>query len=399
MNIVHVVDYLMPEIGYQEYLLPKWMARDGHDVTIVCADRYAPIPEYANTWASVLGKRYVGESKITRDGLTIIRLRTLECLRRPWLHGLVSCVAELKPDLVFCHGSASFSAFRLALSATLSGTPLVMDNHQCFIAARGGLTGKIFYFWLKQFSQWVLNPRVELFLGVATECCDFLRQMQGIRDDKIRLLPLGVDTDIFNYSDDARSAKRKKYNIPNNGLIIMQTGKLDMSRRPDWLASAVNRLWKKYDHIFLVYVGQNNEETQHNVYSHVEASFHDRIRFIPFVPQWELGEYFNMADICVYPDSSSLSCFEAASSGCAVVVNDLPASAERAREGIAIKYRRGNIDDLASQLFTLIDNEAYRKEVVRKARETVLEKYSYQCIAKVCDDILRPCLKSELKVK
>ena len=45
MRIVHIVDYLMPQMGYQEFLLPKWNSHQGHEVFIITSDRY-PISNY-----------------------------------------------------------------------------------------------------------------------------------------------------------------------------------------------------------------------------------------------------------------------------------------------------------------------------------------------------------------
>lgn len=42
MRIVHVVDYFMPQFGYQEPFLAKWQLKMGHEVYVVTGDRYCP---------------------------------------------------------------------------------------------------------------------------------------------------------------------------------------------------------------------------------------------------------------------------------------------------------------------------------------------------------------------
>ena len=41
MRIVHIVDYLMPQMGYQEFLL-QMDSHQGHEVFIITSDRYTP---------------------------------------------------------------------------------------------------------------------------------------------------------------------------------------------------------------------------------------------------------------------------------------------------------------------------------------------------------------------
>ena len=38
LRIVHIADLVMPVVGYQEFLLPKWNAYHGHETYILCAD-------------------------------------------------------------------------------------------------------------------------------------------------------------------------------------------------------------------------------------------------------------------------------------------------------------------------------------------------------------------------
>ena len=70
LRIVHVVDYLMPQLGYQEFLLPKWNRRHGHDVHIVTSDRYTPIPSYEATWGRLLGPRILSAGRVCDRGGT-----------------------------------------------------------------------------------------------------------------------------------------------------------------------------------------------------------------------------------------------------------------------------------------------------------------------------------------
>ena len=114
MRILHVADYLMPTMGYQEFILPKWNAKNSNDVHIITSDRYTPVSDYNTTWKYILGPRHVGVSTQIIDGVTVHRLPVkLEFRRRIWLSKLRSKVSEISPDVIFCHGTSSPLAFSL----------------------------------------------------------------------------------------------------------------------------------------------------------------------------------------------------------------------------------------------------------------------------------------------
>lgn len=393
LRIVHIADFVMPAVGYQEFLLPKWNARHGHEAYILCADRYAPIPNYEEVWAKTLGSRICGAGTTLIENVIVERLPTVEIMRRPWLFGLERRIREIDPDVIWVHGTASPSAFRMAFMCKKLSKPLLMDNHQCFIAARGGWVGKSYYSLLRTVSRWFLANRVQQFIGVAQECCDFMAIAQGLPAQRIALLSLGVDTDIFKRSPELREIHRMQMGIPSDAVVVLQTGKLDSTRRPDWLAQAMVPLMKSYANLWLLYVGGGSKSDLDSLRRIIgKADLERRVIFHPFVLQHKLPNFFNVADICVYPDSSSLSCLEAGACECAVIVNDLPASRERAEAGVGISYRRGDIKQLQAIIKELIDNHQWRTELGHKSREYVLHNLSYDRIAKQAEDMMKEAI-------
>lgn len=383
LKIVHVVDYLMPDMGYQESLLPKWNSRHGHETHIVTSDRYAPIADYDETWGTLLGPRFCGTGIEQFEGVTVHRLSTfIEWRMRPWLTGLINTVSRLSPDVIFCHGSSSPSAFRLARFANISDTPLLMDNHMIYDAQNTTPMGRVYYFGLKMLSRIMLNGNVDRFLGVADECCAFLESEQGIPIESISQLPLAVDTELFSPDDSGGRRARNIRGIPIDAKVVLQTGKLDSSKGAHILAAAMTEIMKLRPDLWLVFVGGGSRgyvEKTRNILS--EAGVSDRMVVTPFVPANQLSEVYSMSDICVYPAATSLSCLEAA--GCArpVIMTDLPASRWRAEHGVGICYETGDIDNLRKTIEVLLEDSSRRKTMGELARIKVLEHFSYDAIA------------------
>ena len=390
LTIVHVADYVMPAMGYQEYALAKWNARHGHEVHLVTSDRYTPVPHYELTWEPLLGPRMIGPGVEQIEGVTIHRLPCrLELKRRPWLAGLSDELEGIRPDVVLCHGTASPSAFALPSICRRLGAALLMDNHQTFGSARRGLSGLVYHTALRALSRRLLEGSVYRFLGVAQECCDFMVQRQGIPAERVECLELGVDTDTFRPDDLASQRQRTEYGIPKDAKVVVQTGKLTRDKSPHWLAQAMAPIMRDDPNVWLVFVGSAPPDYAREIVEPLaKAAVDDRLRFVPLVPVSKLMEIFNLADICVYPGQSSLSCLEAAACGRPVIVTDLPAGRSRAAAGLAQCYQTGNVSDLRQQLQQLLADSEARKSMGERARASVLNNLSYDLVARRAEAIM-----------
>ena len=395
MKILHVADYVMPTMGYQEFILPKWNSKNGHDVHIITSDRYTPVPDYDTTWKYILGSRYIGVSTQIIDGVTIHRLPVkLEFKRRIWLSKLRAKVTEIKPDVIFCHGTSSPLAFSLVKISKRLRIPLVLDNHMAYVAQGSGVLAKIYYLFLKSITKRYLNPSVSFFLGMSEESCDFMVAQQGVDPQKVQPLEFGVDTDIFALNRTLSSETRTAYKIPHEAVVVMQTGKLSKEKGTGVLSEAMLQPMLSNPNLWLVLVGGGNPAyLSQCLEPYINHDISNRVVMIPFVPFTELPSVITMADICVYPGESSLSCIEASACGIPVIITDLPWGQARSSIGIGICYKTGNVSDLQFNLINLIKSKSLRDELGAKARNTVLDLYSYQKISQHVESILHEAIK------
>ena len=154
MKILHIVDYLMPTMGYQEFLLPKFNAKEKNvKVYIFTGNKYYPVPNYKNTWQKFLGDRSFGATNEIIDNVNINRGRIyFEISKRPWINGLEKNIKKISPDIIMVHGTSSFSSIRAVRIAKKLQIPIVLDNHMVFSVVKKNTIGKIYYFIIKKFS-------------------------------------------------------------------------------------------------------------------------------------------------------------------------------------------------------------------------------------------------------
>jgi len=396
LRIVHVVDYLMPRMGYQEYLLAKWNAKHGHEVHVVTSDRYAPVPNYDETLRTLLGERVVGPTVERADGFTVHRLPTaLEWRTRTWIVGLTEAIERIRPDVVFCHGSTSVTAFRVARFAGKHQVPLLMDNHMVFSVMDRTEAGRVFYRVLPGLTRRFLSPVTYRFLGVADECCAFLRDVQGVSPSQVELLPLGLDLDVFSVDGKSGLRARAGLGIPRDARVVLQTGKLTRDKGAALLSAAIAPTMKRDTSVWLVFVGSGPEDYVDEVLGPVrEAGVTDRVRFVPLMPLAELPSAYRLADLCVYPAASSLSCVEAAGCGRAVVMSDLPIGRWRAERGVGVCYQTGDVDNLRRTIEELLANDAERCRLGKSAAEAVRHSFSYDVIARDSEAMMRNAISA-----
>lgn len=390
MKIVHVVDYLMPTMGYQEFLLPKWNARHGHNVHILTSDRYANVPSYSKTFEPFLGPRMRGVGSETIEGVEVHRLPIRwEFQGRVWMAGLTRQLSALKPDAVFVHGTGCPASFSIASWCRRNQTALVMDNHMTFSSVRDGVASKLYYMVLRYLTRSRLVPATYRFLGVAQECCDFLHKKQSITPDRIELLPLGIDTDLLTPQLDAREKFLQKCGLPDDAIVVMQTGKITPDKGADLLTEAMAPLMADNPQLHLILVGAGPDNFQVKVVRAINNhQVEDQFHVLPFVTTSELATYFSAADICVFAKAASLSCLEAAACGKPVLMTDMPIGKWRAKKGAGQTFRDGDANDLRSKIKDLLGSSERRINLGAAARSSVQEHFSYDRVARQSEEIL-----------
>ncbi len=373
-RIVHVVDYLMPTLGYQEFLLPKWNAKFDHEVYIVTSDRYYPVPNYEETWGKTLGDRICGTGSEKLEKVKIIRLPVcFEFKARPLIKNLIKQVKSLDPDLVFVHGTGSFSIYQCSLAFRGSNTQVFADNHMIKEVVQKGFMQTIYYTLHKFFIKHFISNYIDYFIGTSPSSCKYMEDCEGVPKSKMAILDIGIDTNIFKPSTEK---------IENKIPIIIQSGKLTEEKKPQWLSEAVLKLLNKGVKLKLKFIGSYSLEIMKAIREDFsEQGFEDMLIISDLLPLEELASEFRKSDLVVFPEAASLSCLEAAACNTMVVMADLPASKERVARGVGMVYRRGDIDHLAEIILELLENQDNLKLLGEVSGESARREYSYESIS------------------
>lgn len=385
MRILHVADFVSEKTGYQDFLLPKFHARHGHEVHIVASCWNPPAPNYAASFEPLLGPRVMDPGVSTIGGVTIHRLPVRwERRNRVILAGLAEACRDISPDVVFVHDTMTPTALRMVRIARSLRVPLYFDNHGIFSVQNRSHLSRTAYFGFRRVMHHYMAPRTTRFYGVATECMDFLVEAQGAPRSKVALLPLGVDTDLFHPDPTGGLAWRERHGVEPGAFVVTQTGKLDPSKDPITLAKAVAQVNEVPGQpLHLVLVGSGPEGYVRSLVDAVQLNSHHRVLVLPPVQVSELRTVFSGSDALCYPGGTSMSSLEAAACGRIVIMNDEAVSRWRAELGIGLTFRERDVSNLAGVLERLrLMPPRERADLERRAFQAAQREFSYEKIAR-----------------
>jgi glycosyltransferase involved in cell wall biosynthesis len=254
---------------------------------------------------------------------------------------------------------------------------LIFDDHMLISQVDRSLIGKMIYMIYRVFITPQIIKKATKVVAISEGCIPILNQFFGIPLDRISLIPLGADDNLFSYSDKKRIEIRNRHVINLDSIVVIFTGKLIKRKGLEKISEALEIIdSEKKIHILIV--GSGSEEYKRELINTFNSRNHS-FTIHPFVSSEELVGYFCAADIAVYPVEATISTVEASSCSLPIIcTNEIP---ERYKNGNGFGIEPGNIKQLKEALFILIEDEELRKKMGRKGRELVENELSWSKVS------------------
>jgi glycosyltransferase involved in cell wall biosynthesis len=384
VKIVHLSNYFQPKLGYQEYYLAKEQLRRGHDVFVVTSERYFPFPGYDEYMKSVLGNRIIKAGEFVEEGVKVIRLNVIfEMYHQIWLSKLYSTIKKLHPDVVHMHNCGNISALRTSLIKRKLNFNLLCDEHShlSIIRKRNIIKRAIARIYKVIIKNILKN--VDCFVAIAPDVKNVMTDIYGLPENRINIIPLGVDTDLFYFCERSRNEIRQKFDIGENVSVIVYAGKLITDKGPHLLVKAVlDILRNKKVELKVLLIGDGNRSYIEGIKKEIKLSKLDNF-FIwhKFVEKTELYRFYSAADIGVWPLEESIGMLEASACKLPVIVKDSESLHDRLSFDNGIAYREGDVESLKGAILRIVGNKQVRWEMGERALDLVKEKYSWKKIS------------------
>ena len=216
-----------------------------------------------------------------------------------------------------------------------------------------------------------------------------LMRSLGIPEEKIVLTPYCVDNGWWIEQADRvdRAQVRKKWNIPEEAVVLLFCAKLQDWKRPQDVLRAFGALRDRS--AFLVFAGdgalRSGLESEAG-----ELGVSDRVRFLGFVNQSGLPEVYSASDILVLPSSYEpfgVVVNEAMLCKCAVIVSDQVGARFDLVSGgsTGLVFPARDVNALTNALSSLISDP----ERLQKLRQGAFERICSWAPEENCDALVR----------
>lgn len=379
MKIVHVEDYFHPEAGYQINIIPKYMAKMGHDVTIITS-QMDKIPEGLTSFFGRTDIEAKDRAYTEKYGVKIVRLPLKAFIsgRAVFTGALFRMIRSENPDVVYVHGNDTLTGMRYLMKRKKMGYPLVMDSHMLEMASQNKLSKVFRWVYRHFFTPMLIKNNIPV---IRTQDDPYVEKCLGIPLTQAPWISVGSDTLLFHPDAEVRKAFRAEHNIEEDAFVVLYAGKLDEAKGGLLLAQAIEEKLPVEKELVFVVVGKTSGEYGNQVEGKFSRSENRIIRF-PTQKYSDLAPFYQAADLAVFPRQCSLSFYDVQACGLPVVFEDNNINIDRARHCNALVFEAENVEALRQKIVQMAmmpqqEYQTMRENSIRLVQET----YDYAQIA------------------
>jgi glycosyltransferase involved in cell wall biosynthesis len=371
-------------MGYLTTMLPRFMAREGASVHLVVLDlaAYHYLPDFKQTYGRFQQSSLPAGSVCENDGYTVHVLAHGRTLGFPRAIGLQAKLRELQPDVVYSSVAVGWLPMQAALGRLRLGYRLYTGSHTAatmFPLARrshpyltaAGLRSIV--------TRWLPGRLVSLFTELCyaptSDCGEIAWRFFGVQKRKVRVVHLGVDTDVFHPVRSAeefveRAALRAEMGFSPNEVVCLYSGKMTAAKNAVIVAQSIEQLRAKGLPFRGLFIGDGVQRES-------IARFPSCV-VVDFMPYRQLGRYYRAADIGVWPTNESTSMLDAAACALPLVVSDRIYRDHV--EGNGRIYRLNDLSDMVRVLEELADPQL-RAQLGAAGAAKMHEHFNWRVIA------------------
>ncbi|MBR1478816.1 MAG: glycosyltransferase family 4 protein [Lachnospiraceae bacterium] len=387
MKILHIEDYVHPDAGYQINILTKYEAARGHEIHILSAYPQG-LPEYLVSFFEIDDLEQKDNDFQAKYQVRIHRLPIKGFVSGRVVFGkeLYQKIEEIAPDIVFAHGNDTLTSIKLIYYCTKHNIPIVSDSHMLEMASNNPFRKAFRFVYRHTVARKINKCRIPV---IRTQDDDYCIRLLGVDESLSPYIPLGSDLMLFHPDSEVKRSMREKYNISQDGFVVVYAGKLDAYKGGRLLAEALIEGFDKAKtggrEITAVIVGNTVGEYGAGV-EELFSKSKNRIVRIPTQVYVNLAGFYQMADIAVFPKQCSLSFYDVQACGLPVLLEDNELNRLRTEHNNGFIFENDNAFALREGIYRLAGmNEEEFDNMVQSSVKYIEENYNYD---EICDRYL-----------
>jgi glycosyltransferase involved in cell wall biosynthesis len=257
------------------------------------------------------------------------------------------------------------------------------------------LRGKIANYYMKRLANLEAKTakNATLIVTPSKYSLQKIKQHYKIEEEKIRVIPNGVDVVKFQPSIDKGSARRQ-FGLGSEPVVLF-VGSLIPRKGLPFLVEAAGKIVRENGKVRFVVAGEGPLKNQ-LVAKMEKANMSSNFMFLGNINDEKLPALYNCADVFVLPsiqEGQGIVLLEAQASGKPVVVFDVGGVGEAVRNGeTGLLVKSGDSKELADALLRLLSDGALREKMGLAGRSFVEENFTWDLCAKRMFGVYREAL-------
>jgi glycosyltransferase involved in cell wall biosynthesis len=286
---------------------------------------------------------------------------------------------EKKPDVIHAH--LHEGALIGKFCSKFRNVPMVFDMQGSLsgeMTAHGFMKndGEIYKFIYK--FENILNGMADAIITSSANMADMLKSKFKVDDDKIFVIPDGVDTDIFHPRYDTKDL-RNKLGIGADKKVVVFLGLLNEYQGVDLLIKSIPSVIREVSNAHFLIMGYPDVEKYKKMAK--DLGVLDYLTFTGRIDYSEAPRYLNLGDIAVSPKitlsgEGNGKIYNYMACGLPTVVFDFPTNRE-ILGNMGVYAQDADSESLAEKMVELLLDDKRREELRLKVREKAVNDYSW----------------------
>jgi len=211
---------------------------------------------------------------------------------------------------------------------------------------------------------------------------------KGLPQEKIEVIPCGVDTELFN-------PKVSPVDFGDGSeFVILYVGRISSQKGLDVLLEAFPEILREHPDTLLVIIGLCDQPEFWRKVQFYMKNVKDHVQFLGSISQSLLAKYYKTADLLVFPsryESFGMVPLEASACG-TPVVSTFAGAVEDLTKKVAFLVEDEKPSHLAKSVNYLLSNDDIRKKMGWRAAELVTQEYSWEAALDKYEATYQTCL-------
>jgi len=229
--------------------------------------------------------------------------------------------------------------------------------------------------------------KIDKFVCVGQETVKIGKE-KGIPENKLVFIPNAIDTEKFFKPHPREKLESIIKENTNKNKFILTSGRLAKRKGVAWFIR--NVMPKLPENIFYIVAGDGNDKK--NIESAInETNLSSRVKMLGYVPDEVRDVLFNTCDLFVQPnikisgdmEGFGISVIEAVSCKIPVLASDLEGLKDAIKDGEdGFLLPPGDTEAWVKKINELLSDDNFRKEFGAKARQYVINNFTWEKISK-----------------